>query len=92
MVGGSPLVGDRTTSATCSSYDLRLRRVSTRQHNEPAGYQDAWHHHVHVFPRYPGDNLYNTRYLPIPATRAEREPYAHKLRRHFGSAPPSGGC
>ncbi|TDC14335.1 HIT family protein, partial [Kribbella albertanoniae] len=37
--------------------------VSIRQHNEPAGYQDAWHHHVHVFPRYPGDNLYNTRPL-----------------------------
>ncbi len=25
--------------------------VSTRQHNEPAGYQDVWHYHVHVFPR-----------------------------------------
>ncbi len=57
--------------------------VSTRQHNEPAGYQDAWHHHVHVFPRYPGDNLYNTRHLPTPATRTQREPYAHKLRTHF---------
>jgi len=57
--------------------------VSTRQHNEPAGYQDAWHHHVHVFPRYPGDNLYNTKHLPTPATRAEREPYAEKLRDHL---------
>jgi histidine triad (HIT) family protein len=31
--------------------------TSTRQHNEPAGYQDVWHYHVHVFPRYPDDNL-----------------------------------
>lgn len=32
--------------------------TSTRQHNEPAGNQDVWHHHVHVFPRYDGDELY----------------------------------
>src|SRR2546429_5478506 len=25
--------------------------VSTRQHNEPAGGQDVWHYHLHVFPR-----------------------------------------
>ncbi len=30
--------------------------VSTRQHNEPAGGQDVWHYHLHVFPRYEGDN------------------------------------
>lgn len=32
--------------------------ISTRQHNEPAGNQDVWHYHVHVFPRYVGDRLY----------------------------------
>jgi histidine triad (HIT) family protein len=32
--------------------------VSTRQHNEPAGSQDVWHYHVHVTPRYEGDDLY----------------------------------
>ncbi|WP_344235314.1 HIT family protein [Kribbella hippodromi] len=57
--------------------------VSTRQHNEPAGYQDAWHYHVHVFPRYKDDNLYNTRHLARPATRDEREPYARRLRAYF---------
>jgi histidine triad (HIT) family protein len=31
--------------------------VSTRQHNEPAGDQDVWHFHIHVFPRYEGDEL-----------------------------------
>src|SRR5579884_692372 len=32
--------------------------TSTRQHNEPAGNQDVWHFHVHVFPRYKNDNRY----------------------------------
>jgi histidine triad (HIT) family protein len=32
--------------------------TSTRQHNELAGNQAIWHLHVHVFPRYPNDNLY----------------------------------
>jgi histidine triad (HIT) family protein len=57
--------------------------VSTRQHNEPAGYQDAWHYHVHVFPRYEGDYLYNTRHLPLPATAEERAPYARRLLDYF---------
>ena len=26
--------------------------TSIRQHNEPAGNQDVWHCHIHVFPRY----------------------------------------
>ena len=34
--------------------------VSTRQHNEPAGNQDVWHYHVHVFPRWHGDRLYGS--------------------------------
>lgn len=32
--------------------------ISTRQHNGPAGNQDVWHYHLHVFPRYPNDGLY----------------------------------
>ena len=34
--------------------------ISTRQHNEPAGNQDIWHFHQHVFPRFSGDNLYSS--------------------------------
>lgn len=33
--------------------------ISTRQHNEPAGNQEVWHYHLHVFPRYHNDNLYS---------------------------------
>ncbi|GEM_PF-158352 len=60
--------------------------VSTRQHNEPAGYQDVWHYHLHVFPRYPGDELYSSRSrLMDPADRAA---YARRLRAHLpGNSP-----
>lgn len=57
--------------------------ISTRQHNEPAGYQDAWHYHVHVFPRYVDDQLYNTRHLAEPATTEERAPYVRRLKEYF---------
>ncbi len=57
--------------------------VSTRQHNEPAGYQDAWHYHVHVFPRYEGDNLYGTLPYPEYVSRERRRPYAERLRAHL---------
>ena len=32
--------------------------TSVRQHNEPAGNQHVWHYHLHVFPRFHGDELY----------------------------------
>jgi histidine triad (HIT) family protein len=54
--------------------------ISTRQHNEPAGGQDAWHFHVHVIPRYDGDDLYGSKPLPGFATGEQRRVYADKLR------------
>jgi histidine triad (HIT) family protein len=57
--------------------------VSTRQHNAPAGNQDAWHYHVHVFPRYHGDGLYGAeRRMSTPE---DRLPYAEKLQAWFAS-------
>jgi len=53
--------------------------VSTRQHNEPAGYQDVWHYHVHVFPRYAGDELYATRDVYWPSAD-EMRAFADRLR------------
>jgi histidine triad (HIT) family protein len=55
--------------------------TSTRQHNEPSGYQEVWHYHFHVFPRYTGDNLYKTdRRL---AELHERVEFAEKLKAYF---------
>jgi histidine triad (HIT) family protein len=52
--------------------------VSTRQHNEPAGDQEVWHYHLHVFPRWKGDDLYRSPYRLT--TVEERRPYAERLR------------
>ncbi len=52
--------------------------VSSRQHNEPAGNQDVWHYHLHVFPRWEGDQLYAERRRTT--TPEERKPYSEKLR------------
>ncbi len=57
--------------------------TSTRQHNEPAGYQEVWHYHLHVFPRYPNDYLYDLTFQRRLTTADERRPYAEKLRRYF---------
>jgi histidine triad (HIT) family protein len=54
--------------------------VSTRQHNEPAGQQEVWHFHCHVFPRYTGDRLYERSKEHRWTTPEERAPYAEKLR------------
>lgn len=59
--------------------------VSTRQHNEPAGGQNAWHYHVHVFPRYAGDELYTSRPYPEFVTPEQRLPYAELLRHYFAA-------
>jgi histidine triad (HIT) family protein len=67
--------------------------VSTRQHNEPAGYQEVWHYHLHVFPRYAGDGLYALNEQHRYTTAEERAPYAERLRAYFatstGREPPS---
>jgi histidine triad (HIT) family protein len=57
--------------------------VSTRQHNEPAGNQDVWHYHQHVFPRYTGDNLYLNHDNSYWPTVDEKTPYVDKLRGYF---------
>ncbi|WP_241685775.1 HIT domain-containing protein [Luteimonas sp. YGD11-2] len=53
--------------------------ISTRQHNGPAGDQDVWHYHLHVFPRSPCDGLHGGQKLPY--TRDERIELAARLRR-----------
>lgn len=57
--------------------------ISTRQHNEPAGNQDAWHFHVHVTPRYTNDQLYKLYAEKRWSTPEERKPHADKLKEYF---------
>lgn len=62
--------------------------TSTRQHNEPGAGQDVWHFHVHVFPRFEGDDLYSVDAGVRWTTAEERAPYAAKLAAALGNAPP----
>jgi histidine triad (HIT) family protein len=64
--------------------------TSVRQHNEPAGNQHVWHYHVHVFPRYAGDDLYFTHPDVEWAPAERRRPYADTLREYFDAAGRSG--
>jgi histidine triad (HIT) family protein len=63
----------------------RCDGTSTRQHNEPAGHQEVWHYHVHVFPRYEGDDLYPLHYQGRYTEPGERVPYAERLRAYFAA-------
>lgn len=62
--------------------------ISTRQHNEPAGNQDVWHYHLHIFPRYTGDQLYLGRGARYE--QGERLLYANMLREKIDSMPDLG--
>jgi histidine triad (HIT) family protein len=66
----------RVALAMKSAYDCE--GISTRQHNEPAGDQEVWHYHLHVFPRYTGDELYRSPFRRVPPQ--ERRAYAERLR------------
>ena len=55
---GTPIQAAVQRLARALKEAVRCDGVSTRQHNEPAGNQDVWHYHVHVFPRFHNDGLY----------------------------------
>ena len=52
--------------------------ISTRQHNGPAGNQDVWHYHLHVFPRFSNDRLWGGD--KVAYSMAERLDVAARLR------------
>ena len=59
--------------------------VSTRQHNEPEGGQDVWHYHLHVFPRYKDDNLYQSTPSQEFMPADKRSIYAQRIREYLSS-------
>lgn len=83
-------MGKRVAIALKTAYGCDA--TSLRQHNEPAGNQDVWHYHLHVFPRYTGDELYVCHEESRLTTPAERDPYARKLRRALASIDPDSGA
>lgn len=61
--------------------------IWVEQNNEPASGQHAFHYHMHVVPRFDGDDLKNKlaagkTYVADPE---ERKPYAEALRKYLGT-------
>lgn len=54
--------------------------VMTLQNNEPASNQHAFHYHLHLFPRYDGDELHAHMREKQNTTPEERQPYAEKIK------------
>jgi histidine triad (HIT) family protein len=75
------MVGKQSALAMKETY--KCDGTSFRQHNEPAGNQDVWHFHLHVFPRYKDDDLYLNHKNKRFVDEEERAPYAEKLRSYF---------
>jgi histidine triad (HIT) family protein len=61
--------------------------TSFRQHNEPGGDQEVLHFHLHLFPRYFGDDLYRKTDEHRFAAAEERAVYAQKLRSFLDTMP-----
>lgn len=59
--------------------------ISLRQHNEPGGGQYVWHFHLHVFPRWDGDELYENHKNKRLVEEDERITYAKKLQTYFST-------
>ena len=47
---GTPILEASRHAALAMKAAYACDGVSTRQHNEPAGNQEVWHYHLHVFP------------------------------------------
>ena len=69
--------------ATAIRSTYNCEGTSIRQHNEPAGNQDVWHFHAHVYPRYGEDKLYHNHDDAAFSDPDLRAPYAEKLRAYF---------
>ncbi|MCA9359994.1 HIT family protein [Candidatus Kaiserbacteria bacterium] len=77
------VVGKKVALAMKEVY--RCDATSFRQHNEPVGNQDVWHYHLHVFPRWEGDDLYINHKNKSFVEAEKREVYAKKIREYFNN-------
>ena len=54
--------------------------ITLQQNNEPAGDQKVWHYHLHIIPRYKGDEFYFNLERKI-VLEEKRAKYAKKLKQ-----------
>ncbi len=57
--------------------------VMIQQNNEPASNQHAFHYHMHVFPRFDGDNIYAHMNSARVSDPQERLIYAEELKKYL---------
>jgi histidine triad (HIT) family protein len=84
VLGAVQVMGKRMALALKAMYNCD--GTSFRQHNEPHGDQEVWHYHLHVFPRYAGDELYLRSGEKRYTSPEERAPYAERLRGYLSPA------
>lgn len=72
------LIGKRIALAMKAAYTCD--GTLFRQHNEPGGSQEIWHFHLHLFPRWKGDDFYKNHDQYRIVSAEERAPYAERLR------------
>lgn len=73
-----PLLTATQQAASALKVALQCDGISIRQHNEPAGGQDVWHYHTHIFPRYVNDSFDSSNSVIMP--EAERTKLAARLK------------
>jgi histidine triad (HIT) family protein len=57
--------------------------VTVIQNNEPAADQHAFHYHMHVIPRFEGDNFHNALWSTERSRPEDRKRYADDLRDYL---------
>ncbi len=57
--------------------------IMLSQNNEPASDQHAFHFHLHVYPRFDGDNIHSNLLNAIVSTPEERIVFASQLKTYF---------
>lgn len=62
--------------------------VTLLQNNEPAGGQHAFHFHLHIFPRYANDKIYDHMTNKRLCPPEERKKYADKIKGCLSSIKP----
>jgi histidine triad (HIT) family protein len=61
--------------------------INILQNNEPRAGQHAFHYHMHLFPRFPDDQLFLNMANARVATSEERLLYSEPLKEYFGKNP-----
>lgn len=85
---GNDLIDFTQRIAVAMKTAYRCDGISTRQHNEPAGHQDVWHFHQHVFPRWHNDHLYQRHNEKAEANPANITQRAAQLREAITTPDP----